>query len=93
MTRQVTTDKSARSGKNTRVPVATRNKAIAKRSGSGKATAAAASRRKARVDDGARHAMIAQAAYFRAERRGFANGSELNDWLEAEREIARMLES
>ena len=36
--------------------------------------------------------MIAQAAYFRAEKRGFAAGCELDDWLEAEREIARMLD-
>jgi hypothetical protein len=30
---------------------------------------------------------IARAAYFRAERRGFAPGSEIDDWLEAENEI------
>lgn len=30
---------------------------------------------------------IAQAAYYRAERRGFAPGHELADWLEAEQEI------
>jgi sterol desaturase/sphingolipid hydroxylase (fatty acid hydroxylase superfamily) len=29
---------------------------------------------------------IAKAAYFRAEKRGFAPGYDLNDWLEAERE-------
>jgi Protein of unknown function (DUF2934) len=33
------------------------------------------------------HTAIAEAAYFRAERRGFAPGHELEDWLEAEREI------
>ncbi|MGO8924118.1 MAG: DUF2934 domain-containing protein [Xanthobacteraceae bacterium] len=33
------------------------------------------------------HAAIAEAAYFRAERRGFAPGHELEDWLAAEREI------
>lgn len=32
-------------------------------------------------------AMISEAAYFRAERRGFAPGNELADWLEAEQEI------
>lgn len=32
-------------------------------------------------------AMIAEAAYFRAEKRGFAPGFELFDWLDAEREI------
>jgi Protein of unknown function (DUF2934) len=34
-----------------------------------------------------RAARIAEAAYWRAERRGFAPGRELDDWLEAEREI------
>ena len=35
-----------------------------------------------------RHARIAVNAYFRAERRGFAAGHELEDWLAAEREVA-----
>ena len=34
-----------------------------------------------------RHQLIAQAAYFIAERRGFAPGNELEDWLQAEAEI------
>jgi hypothetical protein len=34
-----------------------------------------------------REARIAEAAYWRAERRGFAPGGELDDWLEAEREV------
>jgi hypothetical protein len=34
-----------------------------------------------------REARIAEAAYWRAERRGFAPGHELDDWLEAERSI------
>lgn len=44
------------------------------------------------IDAEARRMMIAQAAYFRAEKRGFAAGFALDDWLEAEREIARMLD-
>jgi hypothetical protein len=35
--------------------------------------------------------MIAVAAYFRAERRGFTPGGEVEDWLEAEAEIERLL--
>ena len=35
--------------------------------------------------------MVAQAAYFRAERRGFAPGGEHDDWLAAEAEIERLL--
>jgi len=34
-----------------------------------------------------REARIAEAAYWRAERRGFVAGQELDDWLAAEREI------
>lgn len=32
-------------------------------------------------------AMIAEAAYYRAEKRGFVHGMALEDWLEAEKEI------
>ena len=35
--------------------------------------------------------MIAEAAYYRAERRGFRNGDAVSDWLEAEAEIDRLL--
>ena len=34
-----------------------------------------------------RHQLIALAAYKRAEKRGFAPGFELDDWLEAERTV------
>ena len=37
--------------------------------------------------------MIAVAAYYLAERRGFAPGRELEDWWEATSAIDRMLES
>lgn len=40
---------------------------------------------------GRRHAMIAEAAYYRAERRGFDPGHELEDWLAAEAELKRSL--
>lgn len=35
--------------------------------------------------------MIETDAYFRAERRGFAAGAELADWLDAETEVGRVL--
>lgn len=38
-----------------------------------------------------RETLIARAAYFRAEKRGFAPGSELQDWVEAEAELLRMI--
>jgi hypothetical protein len=40
-----------------------------------------------------REAMIAEAAYYRAEARGFESGHELKDWLDAEREIDLLLEA
>jgi sterol desaturase/sphingolipid hydroxylase (fatty acid hydroxylase superfamily) len=36
-------------------------------------------------------AMIAEAAYYKAEKRNFAHGQDLNDWLEAKKEIIRMV--
>jgi hypothetical protein len=39
-----------------------------------------------------RHAAIAKAAYFCAQRRDFAPGSEVDDWLTAERELHRLPE-
>ena len=35
--------------------------------------------------------MIAAAAYYRAEQRGFAAGHELEDWLAAEAEVKHLL--
>lgn len=60
--------------------------------------AAAKSRKKSKPVSGAvevsadeRSRMIAEAAYYRAERRGFAPGRELEDWLSAEAEIDKFL--
>jgi hypothetical protein len=38
-----------------------------------------------------RNRMVAEAAYYRAEQRGFAEGSPLEDWLAAESQIDAML--
>jgi Protein of unknown function (DUF2934) len=38
-----------------------------------------------------RRVSIARAAYFNAERRGFAPGHELEDWLAAENEVEQRL--
>lgn len=35
--------------------------------------------------------LVAQAAYYRAEKRGFAPGYELQDWVEAEAEVLRLI--
>ena len=59
------------------------------------ASVSAAPRPKRRVRESVtpegRRGMIAEAAYLRAERRGFAPGSEVEDWLTAEREIDALL--
>ena len=39
-----------------------------------------------------RYKMIAEAAYFRAEKRGFVGGNVANDWLDAEAEIDLILQ-
>jgi hypothetical protein len=43
------------------------------------------------IDPEHRRALIAQAAYFRAERRNFAPGYEQDDWLSAESEVDTLL--
>jgi hypothetical protein len=40
-----------------------------------------------------RAALIAEAAFFRAEKRGFASGHEVEDWLAAEGEVDTKLMS
>ena len=53
------------------------------------------SKQQASVDIGVpeeRGQMIAEAAYFKAERRGFVGGDPLQDWLEAEADIDRILD-
>jgi Protein of unknown function (DUF2934) len=40
-----------------------------------------------------RRAMIAESAYLRAERRGFAPGHEVEDWCAAEREVDALLKA
>ncbi len=47
--------------------------------------------RRIAVTPAERHRLIADKAYYLAERRGFAPGSELDDWLKAESEIERTL--
>ncbi len=44
-------------------------------------------------DDCPREQMIAEAAYFRAEQRGFSPGNEMSDWLEAEASVESSLGS
>jgi len=43
-------------------------------------------------DTADRYRMIAEAAYFKAERRGFAIGDDELDWLAAEEELTELME-
>ena len=61
---------------------ATRRKGAPVPSGS-----APASAELTRITASDRHAMIATAAYYRAERRQFAPGFEVEDWIAAEAEV------
>jgi len=49
--------------------------------------------RRAEVSEDMRRGMIAQAAYLRAERRGFTGGNEIEDWLAAEAEVDALLKA
>lgn len=42
-------------------------------------------------DSAEQQVMIAEAAYFIAEHRGFVGGDEISDWLQAERKIQSSL--
>ena len=77
-------------------PVASaRKKAPAKKPASAKKTAAKVSTRKSSTSPGVtpeeRWHMIAVAAYYRAEKRGFVGGNPADDWMHAEEEIDAML--
>lgn len=48
---------------------------------------------RAEISAEARRGMIAEAAYLRAERRGFVPGYELEDWIAAESEVDALLEA
>lgn len=61
-----------------------RTKTPARRKSSMQRGAAAADTSEAQVS---REEMIAMAAYYLAERRGFEAGREMDDWLEAEAQI------
>ncbi len=49
------------------------------------------SSKKSAISDEQRYKMIAEAAYYRAEKRGFDGGDSLHDWHEASKEIDKSL--
>ncbi len=52
---------------------------------------AIASTTSAAIDPDTRAQMVAEAAYYRAQKRGFEGGQEQEDWYEGEREIEELL--
>ena len=71
-------------------PARSLTQSAARRAGRAKAGSAP---RPSAVTDELRRAMIAEAAYFHAERRGFAPGGEVQDWLSAEEEVDALLKA
>ena len=57
---------------------------------SGAAIMKSARRRERTAEE--RHQMIAEAAYYRALRRGSHGGSDLEDWLDSEAEIDQLIQ-
>jgi hypothetical protein len=75
-------------------PFANQEGTVAERKKAARPAARGASRKVSRatsVSSEQRQQMIARAAYLRAERRGFAPGAEMQDWLEAEAEVDQRL--
>ncbi|MNC88796.1 hypothetical protein D3C83_46550 [compost metagenome] len=59
----------------------------------GKVEAPQAGNSETHLSEDERRRMVAEAAYYRAEQRGFSAGGEVDDWLTAEREISQRLQS
>ena len=55
------------------------------------ASTAPAAKPAVQISEDARRGMIAEAAYLRAERRGFMPGNETEDWIAAEAEVDALL--
>jgi hypothetical protein len=69
------------------MPVPTSSSARAARKSTTKKSPSPAAKADSKIDAEKRHALIAEAAYLRAECRGFAPGHEVEDWVAAEAEI------
>ena len=80
----------SRSQKRKAVSTPTPPKAMgARKSGKGNSEICPAAVTSINADE--RQQLIARAAYFRAEKRGFAPGWEQQDWFEAEAEVTRLI--
>ncbi len=97
-TKKSTTGKKAARKKTARKTAKKTAKKTASKSASKRASKAAAARAASetaslqKIDPEHRRRMIAETAYFIAEQRGFVGGSPLDDWLQAEVLVDRLLE-
>jgi len=69
-----------------------RKKSASKKTSTRPAKAATSTASLKKIDPEHRRRMIAETAYFIAEQRGFEGGSPLDDWLQAEVLVDRLLE-
>ena len=77
----------AKKTKSTKKPAAKRKTPVAKTTHSRKKPAAI------KISQEQRLGMIAETAYFKAEKRGFSGGDPVADWLAAESEVDALLSS
>lgn len=54
-------------------------------------TATTDSRKKMAINPEERYRMVAVAAYYRAEKRGFVGGDPAQDWVDAEAEVTQLI--
>jgi len=91
--RHAATKKSANRKKVARKKTAKKTaKKVARKTGVRASRAATDTARLQKIDPEHRRRMIAETAYFIAEQRGFVGGSPLDDWLQAEVLVDRLLE-
>lgn len=92
---KTTPAKTASAKQATKTPVKKASPRMAAQKGDGEADSPQSSTPSSRTIGGVtpeqRYRMICDAAYFRAERRGFVGGNALQDWVDAEAEIDGLL--
>jgi len=87
-----TTSKKSSTDKEAKPKAAPAKKAAPKKTAAPKTSAPRAKKAAANsVSEEMRQHMIREAAYYRAQHRGFGGGAEMEDWCAAEREIDAML--
>ena len=77
----------------TKKPVAAKSTSAAATKKTTSAKSAVGSKKKMELNSEQRYRMIAEAAYYRAEKRGFEGGNSAQDWIDAEAEINQLLSS